>query len=68
MAFVYRAKMTRERVTRSRLKNLVRQLYDGAAGQLVLQLDRNERLTKQERNELQKLIDMLDAKSEGPKT
>lgn len=68
LAFVYRAKLTRERVTRSRLKNLVRQLYDGAAGQLVLQLVRTERFTKQERHELQKLIDMLDAKSEGPKT
>ena len=61
-------KLTRERVTRSRLKNLVQQLYDGAAGQLVLQLVRTERFTKEERHELQKLIDMLDAKSDGPKT
>ena len=68
LAFVYRAKLTRERVTRSRLKNLVHQLYDGAAGQLVLQLVRTERFTKEERHELQKLIDMLDAKSDGPKT
>ncbi len=68
LAFVYRAKLTRERVTRSRLKNLVQQLYDGAAGQLVLQLVRTERFTKEERHELQKLIDLLDAKSEGPKT
>ncbi len=68
LAFVYRAKLTRERVTRSRLKNLVQQLYDGAAGQLVLQLVRTERFTKEERHELQKLIEILDAKSEGPKS
>ena len=67
-AYVFRAKLTRERVTRSRLKNLVQQLYDGAAGQLVLQLVRTERFTKEERHELQKLIDMLDAKTAGPKS
>ncbi len=61
MAFVYRAKLTRDRVTRSRLKALVSQLYDGAAGPLVLQLIRSERFTMDEIGELQKLIERLDS-------
>ena len=35
LAYVYRARVTRERVTRSRLRTLLAQLYDGAAGPLV---------------------------------
>ena len=58
-AFVYRARVSRDRVTRSRLKALVSQLYDGAAGPLVLQLIRNEGLTPAEIAELQQLIDKL---------
>lgn len=58
-AFVYRARVSRDRVTRSRLKALVSQLYDGAAGPLVLQLIRNEGLTPAEIAELQQLIDEL---------
>ena len=60
LAFVYRAKLTRDRVTRSRLQVLLKQLYDGAAGPLVLQLIRTERFTKGEVEELQALIDRLD--------
>ena len=60
LAHVFRAKVTRDRVTRTRLKNLMSQLYDGAAGPLVLQLVRTERLTPDELGELQKLIERLD--------
>ena len=63
LAYVYRSKLTRERVTRSRLRTLVKQLYDGAAGPLVLQLVRTERLSAHEIEELQKLMDRLDAES-----
>lgn len=63
LAHVFRAKVTRDRVTRSRLKTLVAQLYDGAAGPLVLQLVRDQRLTTQEMQELQKLIERLDSRS-----
>jgi len=63
MAYVYRAKLTRERVTRSRMKTLLTQLYDGAAGPLVLQLIRTERLTPEEIGELHKLVDKLDSPS-----
>ena len=60
LAYVYRAKLTRERVSKSRLKSLLSQLYDGAAGPLVLQLVRNERLKPEEIKELHRLIDELD--------
>lgn len=62
LAHVFRAKVSRERVTRSRLKTLLNQLYDGAAGPLVLQLVRTERLKRDEVRELQELIDKLDRK------
>jgi len=63
VAYVYRAKLSRERVSRSRLRSLIEQLYDGAAGPLVLQLVENERLTPEEIETLQKLIDRLDLQS-----
>ena len=66
LAYVYRARISRERIMRSRLKSLLAQLYDGAAGQLALQLIRSERLTAEEVAELHKLIDRLDTK--GRKT
>jgi predicted transcriptional regulator len=60
LAHVFRARVTRNRVTRSRLKTLVNQLYDGAAGPLVLHLVRHERLTPDELEELHRLIAELD--------
>ena len=64
-AFVYRARVTRSRITRSRLNTLVRQLYDGAAGPLVLQLIKTEQFTTDEIDELQQLIDRLDSETKG---
>ena len=62
LAYVYRAKVSRDRVMKSRLRTLVNEMYDGAAGPLVLQLIRSERFSADEINELQKLIDRLDEK------
>ena len=62
VAYVYRPVLTRERVSRSRLRSLLEQLYDGAAGQLALQLIRSERFTPQEIEEMHQLIDRLDAR------
>ena len=62
VAYVYRPKVSRERVSQSRLKSLLEELYDGAAAPLVLQLVRDERFTRNEINQLQQLIDELDAK------
>ena len=60
MAYVYRPKVTRERVSKSRLNSLLEELYDGAAAPLVLQLVRDERFTREELAELQELVDRLD--------
>jgi len=68
MAHVFRARITRERVTQSRLKALVKQLYDGAAGPLVLQLVRDEQLTPEEVGELQRLIESFDATDDDGQT
>jgi predicted transcriptional regulator len=62
LAFVYRARISRERISRSRLRTLLDQLYDGAAGPLVLQLVRTKRLTSEEIEELHELIERLDTK------
>ncbi|MCK6485043.1 MAG: BlaI/MecI/CopY family transcriptional regulator [Phycisphaerae bacterium] len=68
LAYVYRAAVTRERVTRKRVKALMQQLFDGAAAPLVLQLIQNERFTKGEIQELAKLIEDLDAARRGRRT
>lgn len=60
-AYVYRAKVTRERVSESRVRSLLDQLYDGAAGPMVLQLIESERLTSDEISQLRKLLKDLDA-------
>lgn len=67
LAYVYRAKLSRERVTSTRLKALIRQLYDGAAGPLVLQLMQSERFSPEEVAALQKLIDQLATGPEDPR-
>lgn len=60
LAFVFRPLVTRDRISRTRLSALVDQLYDGAAGSLVLHLVKTQRLTTAEVQELQKLIERLD--------
>jgi predicted transcriptional regulator len=60
VAYVYRPAVTRAKVTKSRLRSLIEQLYDGDAAPLVLQLMRDEKFTADEIAKLQKLIDRLD--------
>lgn len=67
VAYVYRPRVTREKVSRSRLRSLLEDLYDGAAAPLVLQLVRDERFTPEEIIELQQLIDSLDARARRPR-
>ncbi len=66
IAYVYRATVTRDRVRKSRVKELVQDLYDGAAGPLVLQLVKSNKLSTTEISELQQLIEGLDLKSDQP--
>jgi predicted transcriptional regulator len=61
LAYVYRAKVSRDNVVRSRVRSLLEQLYDGAAGPMVLQLIENERFSPEEIARLRKLIRDLDA-------
>lgn len=62
-AYTYRARVTRENVTKSRVRALLDQLYDGAAGPMVLHLIESERLTNDEIARLRTLIDELDSKA-----
>ncbi len=61
VAYVYKPTVSRHRVQRSRIKELVSQLYDGATGPLVLQLVRQKKLSQDELAELHQLIDELDS-------
>ena len=67
MAYLYKPTVSRDGVAKSRLTSFLEQLYDGAAGPLVLQLIREERFTSEEIAELQDLIDGLDAKKAASK-
>jgi predicted transcriptional regulator len=62
VAYVYRPKVSRAKVTRSRLRSLIEQLYDGSAGPLVLQLVQQEKLSVEEIEALQRLVDGIDRK------
>ncbi len=59
-AYVYRAKASKASVVRTRVKALLEQLYDGAAGPAVMHLVENERLTADEIAQLRRLIDEID--------
>ena len=59
-AYRYKAKVSRQSVAKSRVRSLLEQLYDGAAGPMVLQLIENEKFTDDEISQLRKLIDGVD--------
>lgn len=65
-AYVYRPLISRAEVSRSRLRALLEQLYDGSAGSLALQLVKHEKLTRDEISELHALIERLDGKERKP--
>lgn len=66
-AYIYRPAISREKVTKTRLKSLIGQLYDGAAAPLVLQLIREEKFSADEIAALQNLIEQLDNTSHRAK-
>ena len=65
-AYVYRARVTKEQVARTRVKSLLDQLYDGAAAPMVLHLIENERFTDEEIARLRKLLKELDESLHQP--
>lgn len=62
LAYVYRAKVSRERVTDTRVKAMLDELFDGAAGPAVLHLVENSPLSIDDLAKLRKLINDLDSK------
>lgn len=62
-AYVYRARISRQSVSASRIRSLVDQLYDGAAAPMLLQLIENEKFSPGEIAQLRKLIDDLDTRT-----
>lgn len=60
-AYVYRARVTREQVAKTRVRSLLDQLYDGAAAPMVLHLIENERFTDEEIARLRRLLKELDS-------
>ena len=67
MAYIYRSAVSRERISITRIRSILQQLYDGAAAPLVLQLMKAERFSSEEIAALQKLIDQLDPIKDRPK-
>jgi predicted transcriptional regulator len=60
VAYIYRAKVSRDRVIGARVREVVKQLYDGAAAPLVLQLMQSERFSPDEIAEFQRLVERLE--------
>ena len=61
LAYIYRPAVDRDEVTRSRIRSMVEQFFDGEAAPLVLQLIQTESFSAAEIAELHKLIDQLDS-------
>jgi predicted transcriptional regulator len=65
-AYVFRARVSRQQVTQGRLKAMVRDLFDGAAATMVLQLMSTEKFSADEIAQLQRLIDEMDSTNKRP--
>ncbi|MCE7972954.1 MAG: BlaI/MecI/CopY family transcriptional regulator [Leptolyngbya sp. PLA1] len=61
-AFVYRPRVSRDQVTRRRVGDLLDELFDGAAGPMVLHLVESGRLSDEELSQLRRLIRDLDSR------
>ncbi len=66
VAHVFRAKVSRRRVVRSRLRSVIAELFDGAPGPLVLELMSSETFTPDELASFRRLIEEIDAAKPGP--
>ncbi|MEM7229235.1 MAG: BlaI/MecI/CopY family transcriptional regulator [Planctomycetota bacterium] len=65
LAHVFKPLISREKISRLRLRSLIDVLYDGAVGPVVLQLMQDESLSTEEIAELQRLIDRLGSTDGG---
>ncbi len=67
--FVYRPAFRRESVLRDRLREFVRDVFDGQADSLVLRLVEDETLTREELREIErKIADVEKKRDDGAKT
>ncbi len=62
-AYIYKARVSREKVTGTRLSSLIEQLFDGASAPLVLHLVQSNKLSPDEIGELRRMLEDLDAAS-----
>lgn len=60
---LYRAGLTRQRATKKFLGDLVEKVYDGSVMSLVLQALAGSKASKQEIEEVRKLLDDMESKS-----
>jgi predicted transcriptional regulator len=60
-AHVYRPRISRKKVVADRLGSLVRQLGEGEATPLILQLVESHKLSKRDLQQLRRLLDRLEA-------
>ena len=67
VAYIYRPQLKREKVTQSKLKSLITELYDGSATPLVLQLMKSQRFSAEEIEELQQHLDSLEQQQAASK-
>jgi predicted transcriptional regulator len=65
--FVYRPAHRRESVLRDRLREFVRDTFDGQADSLVLRLVEDESLSREELREIEKKIDAAERKKDKVK-
>lgn len=64
-AYVYHPLIERDRVVGSRVRETVRQLFDGAAAPMVAHLMQTEKFTPDEIEQLQRLVDRLAEQAAG---
>lgn len=65
VAYVYKPTVSRERITGQKLKEVMQQLFDGAAAPMVLQLMQSQTFTRDELDQFQQLIADLDSHSDS---
>ncbi len=60
LAHIFKAKLSRDRVRKSRLQSLVKDFYDGTPASLALHLISSQKFSADQISELHRLIDDLD--------
>ena len=60
---VYKAALSRDRVGKRLVRDLIEKVYNGSAHSLVLQALSAQRATQEERDEIRRLLDKMEGKS-----